>query len=44
MSSPLMKLHALIFRLDVAETIEPLDEVSVELRDDMVRELKEREE
>ena len=35
---------ALVFRLDVAETAEPLDEVDAGLRDEMIRELKEREE
>jgi hypothetical protein len=34
-------LHALVFRLDIAETVEPLDEVVAELRDEMIRELKE---
>jgi hypothetical protein len=37
------ELHALIFRLDVA-TVEPLDEVAAELRDEMIRELRERDE
>jgi hypothetical protein len=36
------ELHALAFRLDIAETVEPLDEVAAELRDEMIRELKER--
>jgi hypothetical protein len=34
------ELHALVFRLDLAETVEPLDEVAAELRDEMIRELK----
>jgi hypothetical protein len=38
------ELHALVFRLDVAETVEPLDEVAPELREKMIRELKERKE
>jgi hypothetical protein len=38
------ELHALVFRLDVAETVELLDEVAAELRDEMIRELKERDE
>jgi len=38
------ELHALVFRLEVAETVEPLDEVAAESRDEMVRELKERDE
>ena len=37
------ELHALVFRLDIAETVEPLDEVAAELRDEIIRELKERE-
>ena len=37
------ELHALVFRLDVAETVEPLDEVAAKLRDEMIRELKDRE-
>jgi hypothetical protein len=36
------ELHALVFRLNVAETIEPLDEVAAELRDELVREIKAR--
>jgi hypothetical protein len=36
------ELHALMFRLNVAETVEPLDELSTELRDEMIRELKEQ--
>jgi hypothetical protein len=36
------ELHTLVFRLDLAETVEPLDEVAAELQDDMVRELQER--
>ncbi|HYY30456.1 MAG TPA: hypothetical protein VE860_21140 [Chthoniobacterales bacterium] len=27
------ELHALIFRLDIAETVEPLEEVAARLRD-----------
>jgi hypothetical protein len=38
------ELHALVFRLNIAETVEPLDEVAAELRDEMIRELREREE
>jgi hypothetical protein len=38
------ELHALVFRLDVAETVEPLDEVAAELRDEMIGELRERDE
>ena len=34
------ELHALVFRLDIAETVEPLDEVAERLRDEMVRELE----
>jgi hypothetical protein len=34
------ELHALVFRLDLSETVEPLDKVSAELRDEMIRELK----
>jgi hypothetical protein len=43
-SSPSLsnELHALVFRLDVAETVEALDEVAADLRDEMIRELKER--
>jgi hypothetical protein len=33
-----------VFRLNIAETVEPLDEVAAELRDKMIRELKERDE
>jgi hypothetical protein len=33
------ELHALVFRLDVAATVEPLDEVSERLREEMIREL-----
>jgi hypothetical protein len=36
------ELHALVFRLNVAETVEPLDEVAAELRDEIIRELRER--
>ena len=36
------ELHALIFRLNVAETVEPLDEVSSELREESIDELRER--
>jgi hypothetical protein len=32
------------FRLNVAETVEKLDEVAERLRDEMVREFREREE
>jgi hypothetical protein len=47
MSDPLKsfttdELHALIFRLDLSETIEPLDEVAAELCDEMMREIKAR--
>ena len=42
--SPSMQLHALVFRLDIAERVEPLDEVAAEFRDEMIREIKEREE
>jgi hypothetical protein len=38
------ELHALVFRLDVAETVEALDEVAAELRDEMIWEVKERDE
>jgi hypothetical protein len=38
------ELHALIFRLDVAATVEPSDEVAAELREEMIRELKQRDE
>jgi hypothetical protein len=38
------ELHSLVFRLDLAATVEPLDELSAELRDEMVMELREREE
>jgi hypothetical protein len=38
------ELHALVFRLDVAATVEPVDEVAAELRDEMIRELRERDE
>jgi hypothetical protein len=38
------ELHALVFRLNVAETVEPLDKVAAELRDEMIRELKKRDE
>jgi hypothetical protein len=38
------ELHALVLRLNIAETVEPLDEVSAELRDEMIRELRERDE
>jgi hypothetical protein len=34
------ELHALVFRLDIAETVEPLDEVAERLRDEMVKELE----
>lgn len=37
------ELHALVFRLDVAATVEPLDDVAAELREEMLRELKESE-
>ena len=36
------ELHAVVFCLNVAETVDPLDEVAAELRDEMIRELKER--
>jgi hypothetical protein len=47
MSDPLKsfttdELHALIFRLGLSETIEPLDEVAAELCDEMMREIKAR--
>lgn len=35
-----MELHALVFRLDVAEAVEPLDEVAAELRDKLLREIE----
>jgi hypothetical protein len=38
------ELHLTIFRLDIAETVEPLDDVAAELRDEMIREFKERDE
>ena len=38
------ELASLVFRLDIAETVEPLDKLSAELRDEMIRELKWREE
>ena len=31
-----------VSRLDLAATVEPLDEVATELRDEMIRELRER--
>ncbi len=34
------ELYALVFRLDIAETVEPLDEVAERLRDEMVKELE----
>jgi hypothetical protein len=37
------ELYAIVFRLDLASTVEPLDEMSAKLRDEMIRELKERE-
>jgi hypothetical protein len=36
------ELSALIFRLDIAETVEQLDEVSARLRDEIVKELESR--
>jgi hypothetical protein len=36
------ELHALVFRLNIAETVEPLDEFSSELREKMIDELRER--
>jgi hypothetical protein len=30
------ELHALVFRLDIAETVEPLDEVAAEFCDEMI--------
>jgi hypothetical protein len=38
------ELATLVFRLDVAETIESLGEVAERLRDEMIREIKERDE
>jgi hypothetical protein len=38
------ELHAIVFRLNVAETVEPLDEVTAELGDEIIREIKERDE
>jgi hypothetical protein len=38
------ELHALVFRLDVAETVEPLDEVSTGVRDEMIAEIADRNE
>jgi hypothetical protein len=36
------ELAALVFRLEVAEKVEPLEEVAAELGDEMIRELRER--
>ena len=38
------ELQALVFRLDVAETVEPLDEVAARVRDEMVSEIQDRDE
>jgi len=34
------ELHALIFRLDIAQTVEPLDELAAALRQEMLAELQ----
>jgi hypothetical protein len=36
------ELHALVFRLDIAETVEPHDPVSERLQDEMIREIQSR--
>ena len=38
------ELQALIFRLDLAETVEPLDEVAAALREEMLKGLEGRDE
>jgi Mg/Co/Ni transporter MgtE len=37
------ELSALVFRLDIEETVEQLDEVSARLRNELIRELQARE-
>ena len=37
-------LHAVVFRLGVAETVEPLDEVARRLREELIEEIKARDE
>jgi hypothetical protein len=34
------ELHAIIFRLDLAQTVEPLDELAAALRQEMLEELR----
>jgi Mg/Co/Ni transporter MgtE len=42
-SFSLDELSALVFPLDIAETVEQLDEVTARLREEFIRELQERE-
>jgi hypothetical protein len=34
------ELHAIIFRLDLAQTVEPLDELAASIREEMLEELR----